>query len=91
MSKGAQFGRPVSLVPVLAKHRISNKVGSRRAFSSMLLRVLTEERRIALVNGVACPTVLVRNGFQVRNSVRPMHLFGHNRDRNYYFELPREA
>jgi hypothetical protein len=57
----------------------------------MLLRVLTEERRIALVNGVAFPTVLVRNGFQVRNSVRPMHLFGHNRDRNYYLELPREA
>ena len=26
--------------------------------------------------------------FQVRNSVRPMHLFGHNRDHDYYFELP---
>jgi hypothetical protein len=25
--------------------------------------------------------------FQVRNSVRPMHLF-HNRDRDYYFKLP---
>jgi hypothetical protein len=26
--------------------------------------------------------------FQVRNSVRPMHLFGHNRDHDYYFKLP---
>ena len=25
--------------------------------------------------------------FQVRNSVRPMHLFGHNFDHDYYFEL----
>ena len=28
--------------------------------------------------------------FQVRNLVRPMHLFGHNVDHDYYFELPRE-
>jgi hypothetical protein len=28
---------------------------------------------------------------QVRNSVRPMHLFGHTRDHDYYFELPREG
>src|ERR1039457_2903076 len=28
---------------------------------------------------------------QVRNSVRPMHLFGHNVDHDYYFELPREG
>ena len=34
------------------------------------------------------PLVIV---FQVRNSVRPMHLFGHNRDHDYYFELPREG
>src|SRR5580693_8640758 len=27
---------------------------------------------------------------QVRNSVRPMHLFGHNFDHDYYFELLRE-
>src|ERR1035438_2464830 len=27
---------------------------------------------------------------QVRNSVRPMHLFGHNVDHDYYFELLRE-
>ena len=29
--------------------------------------------------------------FQVRNSVRPMHLFGHTFDHDYYFELPREG
>ena len=32
-----------------------------------------------------------RNPFQVRNSVRPMHLFGHTFDHDYYFELPREG
>src|ERR1700745_2336400 len=34
---------------------------------------------------------LDRNQFQVRISVRPMHLFGHNFDHDYYFELlPKE-
>jgi hypothetical protein len=28
---------------------------------------------------------------QVWNSVRPMHLFGHNLDHDYYFELLREG
>jgi len=28
--------------------------------------------------------------FQVRKSVRPMHLFDPNGDHDYYFELPRE-
>src|SRR6266853_1459536 len=32
-----------------------------------------------------------RNLFQVRNSVRPMHLFGHSFDHDYYFELPSEG
>src|ERR1019366_629553 len=31
-----------------------------------------------------------RNPFQVRNSVRPIHLFSHTFDHDYYFELPRE-
>src|SRR5580698_4625622 len=31
---------------------------------------------------------LARNRVQVRNSVRPMHLFGHTFDHDYYFELP---
>src|ERR1700733_8542885 len=34
---------------------------------------------------------LARNRVQVRNSVRPMHLFGHTFDHDYYFELPREG
>ncbi len=33
---------------------------------------------------------LARNRFQARNSVRPMHLFGHTFDHDYYFELPRK-
>src|ERR1700688_3310769 len=58
-------------------------------FSSALLHALKEERHFALVDGVAFSNRrLARNRFQVRNSVRPMHLFGHTFDRDYYFELP---
>ncbi len=61
-------------------------------FSSALLHALKEERHFALLDGVAFPNRrLARNRFQVRNSVRPMHLFGLNRDHDYYFELPREG
>jgi hypothetical protein len=61
-------------------------------FSSTLLHALRKERHFALVDGVAFPTVgSLVIVFQVRNSVRPMHLFGHNRDHDYYFELPREG
>jgi hypothetical protein len=31
---------------------------------------------------------LARNQFQVRNSVRPIHLFGRVRDHDFYFKLP---
>ena len=31
---------------------------------------------------------LARNRFRSGNSVRPIHLFGHNFDHDYYFELP---
>ena len=50
----------------------------------------SEERAISLSLKM-CPSNLrlARNPFQVRNSVRPMHLFGHNLDHDYYFELPR--
>src|SRR6202020_2907571 len=34
---------------------------------------------------------LARNRVQVRNSVRPMHLFGHTFEHDYYFEPPREG
>jgi hypothetical protein len=61
-------------------------------FSSALLHALKAERHFALVEDVAFPTVgSLVIVFQVRNSVRPMHLFGHNRDHDYYFELPRKG
>jgi hypothetical protein len=61
-------------------------------FSSTLLHALKEERHFALVDGVAFSNRrLARNRFQVRNSVRPMHLFGPTFDHDYYSELPREG
>ena len=61
-------------------------------FSSALLHALKAERHFALLEDVVFPTVgALVIVFQVRNSVRPMHLFGHNRDHDYYFELPREG
>jgi hypothetical protein len=58
-------------------------------FSSTLHHALREERHFALVDGVTFPIVgSLVIVFQVRNSVRPMHLFGHTRDHDYYFELP---
>jgi hypothetical protein len=40
------------------------------------------------MDGCAFPTVgSLVIVFQVRNSVRPMHLFGPNRDHDYYFKL----
>jgi len=46
-------------------------------FSSAPLRAVKEERDFALMDGVAFSNRrLARNRFQVRNSVRPMHLFG---------------
>ena len=62
-----------------------------KPFSSALLYALKEERHFALLDGVAFSNRrLARNRFQVRNSVRPMHLFGHTRDHDYYFELSRK-
>src|ERR1700675_2921007 len=44
------------------------------------------------MDDVAFPTVVsLVIVFQVRNSVRPMHLFGHTFDHDYYFELPHEG
>src|SRR5258705_873486 len=52
----------------------------------------SEERAISLTLKVLpYQTRPARNRFQVRNSVRPMHLFGHAFDHDYYFELPREG
>jgi len=61
-------------------------------FSSALLHALKEERHFALVDGVAFSNRrLARNRFPGQDSVRPMHLFGHTFDHDYYFELPGEG
>ena len=61
-------------------------------FLSALLPALKEERHFALLDGFAFSNRrLARNRFQVRNSVRPMHLFGRTCDHDYYFELPCEG
>ena len=53
----------------------------------------SKKSAIALsMDGVAFPTVgSLVIVFQVRNSVRPMHLFGRTCDHDYYFELPCEG
>src|ERR1019366_1844436 len=52
----------------------------------------SEERAISLsLKVLPYQPRSARNPFQVRNSVRPMHLFGHTFDHDYYFELPREG
>ena len=68
--------REVILQAHLAKNRVSDNVGGVKLFLSTLGRALVGERHFALVDGFALPTVgSLRNRFQVRNSVRPMHLF----------------
>ena len=55
---------------------VSDNVGGVKRFLSTHLYTLKEERHFALVDGVAFPTVgSIVICFQVRNSVRPMHLF----------------
>ncbi len=56
-------------------------------FLDVLTRALRRARHFALVEGSAIPTkgsLVIVSG---QNSVRPMHLFGHNFDHDYYFEL----
>jgi hypothetical protein len=51
---------------------------------SALLHALKEERQFALLDGVAFSNRrLACNPFRSGHSVRPMHLFGHNRDHDY--------
>jgi hypothetical protein len=60
--------------------------------SSILLHALVEERHFALVEKMPYPTkARSQSKFRPGNSVRPMHLFGHNLDHDYYFELLREG
>ena len=63
---------------------LSDNVGPCQALLSALLYALKEERHFALLDGVAFPNRrLARNPFRSGHSVRPMHLFGHNRDHDY--------
>jgi len=58
-------------------------------FFSTLLHPLRDERHFAFVEISAISTqgsLVISSG---QNSVRPMHLFGHNFDHDYYFELLR--
>jgi UDP-N-acetylglucosamine 2-epimerase len=59
----------------LAKHRISNNVGSVKHFLSELRRALEQERHFALVEDVPYQPRLARNPGSDLDSVRPMHLF----------------
>ena len=70
---------------------VSDNVGGVKHFLSVLLRALRRARHFALVEDCANQPRLARNHFRFGNSVRPMHLFGHNFDHDYYFELPREG
>src|SRR5580700_12020497 len=74
----------------LAKHRVSDNVGCVKYFLSVLTPALVRARHFALSENCAVPTKARSQSFQVRNSARPMHLFGHNVDHDYYFELPFE-
>ena len=63
------------------QNRVSDNVGPCQVLLSALLHALKEERHFALVEGVAFSNRrLARNRFQAMNSVRPMHLFGRNRE-----------
>jgi len=58
---------------------VSNNVGDVK-FWSVLTHALRGARHFALVEEVPFPTKARSQSFQVRNSVRPIHLFGRIRD-----------
>jgi hypothetical protein len=64
---------------------ISNNVVSVKQYVRTQLHALVEERHFALL--VVGSLLIVA----VKNSVRPIHLFDHNCDHDYYFELPCEG
>src|SRR5262249_40687539 len=61
-------------------------------FFCIPLHPLREERHFALVEKLAMPyqpgSLVI--SFRSAISIRPMHLFGHNRDHDYSFRLLRE-
>src|SRR5712691_8718452 len=67
---------------------ISNNVGGVKHCLSTLRPALGKERHFALADGFRFPTKGSLAIVAVRNSVRPNHLFDHNLDHDYYFELP---
>src|SRR5215510_4378168 len=75
--------------PVLDSTRISDNVGGVKHFLSTLPHALEEERHFALSEKqLPVPTKARSQSIQVRIPIRPMHLFGHNCDHDYYFRLP---
>ncbi len=80
-----KFHRFISVPPLPSFSQRDDNVGAVKHFVSVLLRALRRARHFALVEDVALPYQPrpARNQFQVRNSVRPMHLFGHAFDHDY--------
>ena len=68
----------------MAIHRVSNNVGLCQALFERTTACTQRRAPFRSPFPTVGSLVIV---FQVRNSVRPMHLFGHNRDHDYYFEL----
>jgi hypothetical protein len=58
------------------KSAISDNVGGVKLFSSALIHALEEERHFALDETCRSNQGSLAISTQVRNSVRPMHLFG---------------
>ena len=70
------------------KIAISNNVGGVKHCLSTQLPALGDERHFALADGLRFPIEGSLVIVAVRNSVRPNHLFDHNRDHDYFFALP---
>jgi len=62
---------------------LSNNVGRVKHFSSTLRRALEKKRHFPLADGLRFPIEGSLVILAVRNSVRPNHLFDHNRDHDY--------
>src|SRR6266700_7348935 len=80
-----------SVPPLPSFSQRDDNVGAVKHFSSVLVPALGRARHFALVEELSYQPRLARNRFQVRNSVRPMHLFGRNFDHDYHFRLPSEG
>jgi len=81
-----------TLTGQLLQNRVSDNVGGVKYFLSTLRRAPRKESHFALVEGFAFAFAFPTVGSLVivsgQDSVRPMHLFGHNRDHDYQFRLP---